>query len=168
MNPQESENPDSEDVNSKIENKQLTDPEAENNDQDMTRPIYDLFIVPVVVIGLGIFSGYNRHYVFTKVRNLISMVENHMLSVEEIDGDQTQVKVLERLDDESTFLYTDSDLEWDDSIERNTEHIVDEIHNEMESNHSSTTSIVNVNLDDYMNAIKVIEKNTPQKDQEED
>ena len=168
MNPQESQKPHSEDGISKTENEQVTDPEAEDSDQSVTRPLYVLFIVPVVAIALGISLGYIRHYLFTKVRNLISIVENHMLSVEEIDGDQTPVNVLERLDDESTFLYADSDLEWDDSTERNAELIVDEIHSEMGSNHSSTTSIINVNLDDYMNAIKVIEKITPEKDQEED
>ena len=180
---QDSENCYSEDINPKTENEEHTDPGDEYNDQFMTRSLCALFIVPVVMIALGNFFGYIHHFLFTKARNLISMVDNYMLSVDQIDMDQTPVKVLERLDAETTFLYSDSDLEWDDSIERNAEQIVDEIYNEMDtsltpgernasaSNHFTSTSIISINLDDYMNAINfchVIEKNTSQKDNKED
>ena len=108
---------DSENLHSENTNPEHTDPGEEYNDQFTTRPLYSLFIVPVVMIALEIFLGCIRNFLFTKVRNLISMVDNYMLSVDQIDMDQTPVKVLDRLDAETTFLYSESDLEWDDSIE---------------------------------------------------
>ena len=117
MKHQDSWNPHSKDINPKSENEEHTDPD-EYNDQFATRPLYDLFIIPVVMIALGFWGGYIRHFLFTRVRNLISMLDNYMLSVDQSDMAQTPVNVIERLDAKTTFLYSDSDFEWDNSIKR--------------------------------------------------
>ena len=96
----------------------------------------------------------------------MNIVDNYMVSVESADLDQTPVKVLERLDNLSTFDEdSEPELLWDDCIEHNAQHIVDEICQNMstdkskrmestsQNNQSAVSSIINVNLDDYFRVI---------------
>ena len=82
-----------------------------------TRPLFALFVLPIVILSLGLCIGYIRHFLLFRVRNMIRMVDNYMLSTEDVDDDQTPVKVLDNLDAMTTFDYnSDNDLPWDDSI----------------------------------------------------
>ena len=87
-------------------------------DTARTRPLYSLFVLPVVMLFFATLIGYVRHYLFLRVRNIMNM-DNYMVSTE-VDPDQTSVKVLEILDALSTFDYnTDNELLWDNSFEGN-------------------------------------------------
>ena len=113
------------------------------------------------MIGLGICLGYIKHYLFIRVRNLMNMVDNYLVSVETGDLDETPVKVLERLDNLSTFdEESEPELLWDDIIAHNAEDIAEKICQNMrstsqsnQSSDSTVSSIINVNLDDYFRAI---------------
>ena len=130
------------------------------------RKLYGLFILPVIFIFAGIFCGYVRHMLFERVRRLIMMVDNHMLSVDQdIDMDQTPVKVLDTLNSLSTVDYdSSSDLLWDDSIERNAEDIIrnmgkdfnsEEGEDKKDKSDSSQNSIINIDFAEYF---KIIDK----------
>ena len=72
--------------------------------KEMDRKLYGLFILPVILNFAGIFLGYIRNMLFDRVRRLIRMVDNHMLSVDQdIYMDQTPVKVLDTLNSLSTI-----------------------------------------------------------------
>ena len=93
----------------------------------LERPLYGLFIIPLVLIFTGVLCGYLRNVIFEKVRNLIRNVDNFMLSIDE-DLGQTLVNVLDILNSQGTYDgNSSSDLIWDDSIERNDEEIVKNI-----------------------------------------
>ena len=96
MNPVESLNPSSRESDTEFTGVELIGDKS--IDSQRTNPLYALFILPLVMIGLGICLGYIKHYLFIRVRNLMNMVDNYMVSVEAGDLDQTPVKVLERLD----------------------------------------------------------------------
>ena len=71
---------------------------------EMDRKLYRLFILPVIIIFAGIFCGYIRNMLFDRVRRLIRMIDSHMLSVDQdMDIDQTRVKVLDTLNSLSTM-----------------------------------------------------------------
>ena len=138
----------------------------ESFESQRTNPLYALFILPVVMIGVGICLGYIRKCLFIRVRNLMNMVDNYMVSAEAGDLDETPVKVLERLHNLSTFDEdSEPELLWDDIIAHNAQDIAEEICQNMtsskserresnsQSNQSTVSSIINVNLDDYFRAI---------------
>ena len=102
-----------------------SDSRAEDHVESSSRPLYALFVLPVLVLSIGICVGYIRHFMLYRVRNIIRMVDNYMLSTDDEDMDQTPVKVLDIQDALSTFDYDSNDeLAWDDSIERNAQDIV--------------------------------------------
>ena len=112
-----------------------------------SRPLYALFVLPVLALSVGICVGYIRHFMLHRVRNLIRMVDNYMLSSDSEDMDQTPVKVLNIQDQLSTFDYESNDeLVWDDSIERNA------VVNQLEENKDGSNSslIIDVNVEDYL------------------
>ena len=116
---------------------------------ESSRPLYALFILPVLALSVGICVGYIRHFMLYDVRNLIRMVDNYMLSSDDEDMDQTPVKVLNIQDQLSTFDYDSNDeLAWDDSIERNAQDIVNELEENKDGSNSSL--IIDVNVEDYL------------------
>ena len=145
---------------------------------EMDRKLYGLFIVPVIFTFAGIFCGYIRHILFDLLRKMIRMVDNYMLSVDQdIDIDQTPVKVLDTLNSLSTIDHlqvldtlnslstsSSSELLWDDSIERNAQDIVRNMSQDFDSeenandskdkSHSSETSIINIDFGDYFQMIQ--------------
>ena len=116
---------------------------------ESSRPLYALFVLPVLALSIGICVGYIRHFMLHRVRNLIRMVDNYMLSSDNEDMDQTPVKVLNIQDQLSTFDYDSNDeLAWDDSIERNAQDVVNQL---KENNDGSNSSlIIDVNVEDYL------------------
>ena len=115
---------------------------------ESSRPLYGLFVLPVLIISIGICVGYIRHFMLHRVRNIIRMVDDYMISNDD-DPDQTPVKVLDIQDALSTFDYDSTDeLAWDDSIERNAQDIVNKLEESKDDSNSSL--IIDVNLDDYL------------------
>ena len=116
---------------------------------ESSRPLYALFVLPVLALSIGICVGYIRHFMLYRVRNLIRMIDNYMLSTDDEDMDQTPVKVLNIQDQLSTFDYDSNDeLAWDDSIERNAQDIVNELEENKDGSNSSL--IIDVNVEDYL------------------
>ena len=114
-----------------------------------SRPLYALFVLPVLALSVGICVGYIRHFMLHRVRNLIRMVDNYMLSSDSEDMDQTPVKVLNIQDQLSTFDYESNDeLVWDDSIERNAQDVVNQLEENKDGSNSSL--IIDVNVEDYL------------------
>ena len=96
-------------------------------EESNVRPMYALFILPLVIVFSAISIAYLKHCLQRRILNLIRLVYEYMTPSDVVDPDQTPLKVLERLD----AVETDdgdltSDLLWDDSIERNAQIIVDE------------------------------------------
>ena len=126
-----------------------SDSRAEDHVESSSRPLYALFVLPVLILTIGICVGYIRHFILYRVRNLIRMTDHYMLSTDDEDIDQTPVKVLDMQDNLSTFDYDSNDeLAWDDSIERNAQDIVNEIEENKDGSNSSL--IIDVNVEDYL------------------
>ena len=91
----------SDETEAPIDNRDVRQDEKELS-SGYLRPQYGLFILPVFIILIGLLFGYLKNCTFKRVRNLIRMVENYMLSVDQ-DIEETPVKVLERLNSLSTW-----------------------------------------------------------------
>ena len=134
------------------DDKSKTEGEIQQEDQNSNiRPLYALFILPLFIVCTGVLIAYLKRYLQARMLNLVRLVDAYMTPSDDYDPDQTPPKVIEMLD----AMETDggdsiSDLVWDDSIERNAQLLVDDIRNPNASN-SRESSIINVNLDDYLN-----------------
>ena len=122
---------------------------VESSLTDTSRPLYALFVLPVLVLSIELCVGYIRHFMLFCVRNIIRMVDNYMLLTDDEDIDHTPVKVLDTLDALSTFDYnSDNELTWNNSIERNAQDVVNKL--EENKDDSSSSSIIDVNVEDYL------------------
>ena len=136
----------------------LQDVQGRSEDSNL-RPMYALFVLPLVVVFTAIGIAYLKQCVQARILNLIRLVDDYITPSDEYDPDQTPAKVLEMLD----AMDTDdgevtSDLLWDDSIERNAQLLVDDISNAAKRNSGiqdegqlNESSIINVNFDDFLN-----------------
>ena len=137
--------------------------------EDAMRPLYSLFVLPLFVVFLGILCVYLKNFLNERLHGILQMVENYMVSVDQdFDPDQTPVKVIERLNsmvtEEGSSL---SDLDWDDSIERNAQVIANDLTKDSDNKNSTQSdddSIINVDLSDYLNLVEKIEAVQANKD----
>ena len=59
---------------------------VESSLTDTSRPLYALFVFPVLVLSIGLCVGYIRHFMLFRLRNIIRMVDNYMLLTDDEDG----------------------------------------------------------------------------------